>query len=133
MTARVFACALAAAGMLTEGELSASDRVGIYSLVDKVVVEPDAEGPAAVQIWGAFVVALPDQPKGARRYEYQPVRRGSLYFVAPPRGEELARREWADLARIGGTGEIVAFGSGTMIQAGAMTARVRPASERPSS
>ena len=85
--------------------LVASDRVGIYGVVDKVVFEPDAENPERVQIWGAFAVAT-----RADRDNYQPVKSGYLYFTA---GDEkaLARAEWNDLKSVAGTRKIVAFGS----------------------
>ena len=35
----------------------ASDPVGIYALVDKVVYEPNDKAPERVQIWGAFSLA----------------------------------------------------------------------------
>lgn len=131
MKTRLFACALAGLAILAAGTLSASDRIGVYALIDKVVVEPNSEAPEWVQIWGTFAVAVREQPGGAQRFEYEPPRRGYLYFTVPREGSELARREWADLANVAGSGQVVAFGSRLMIQAGSLKVRVRSASEKP--
>src|ERR1044072_3600220 len=39
------------------GRALASDPVGIYALVDKVVFEPNETSPERIQIWGAFAIA----------------------------------------------------------------------------
>src|ERR1041384_8220245 len=39
------------------GEALASDPIGIYALVDKVVFEPSAANPERIQVWGAFAIA----------------------------------------------------------------------------
>ena len=85
--------------------LVASDRIGIYGIVDKVVFEPSAENPERAQVWGAFAVATRKD-----RDNYEPVKKGYLYFTA---GEDraLARTEWNDLKSAAGTSRIVAFGS----------------------
>lgn len=98
----------------------ASDRVGIYGIVDKVVFEPSAENPERVQIWGAFAVATRND-----RDLYDPVQRGYLYFAAP-NDTPLARTEWKDLNALAGTKRIVAFGSRF-----GQSVRVRTANERP--
>ena len=84
----------------------ASDPVGVYALVDKVIFEPNEQAPERVQIWGTFILA---KPQYGSEYE-QPVR-GYLYFSAPAGKEDLSKREWADLKSIAGTGQCVAFGS----------------------
>jgi hypothetical protein len=85
--------------------LRASDRVAVYAKVDRVILEPTADAPATVQVWGVFSIAQAGNPN-----DYQPAARGYLYYTLPSRGD-LARREWADLKSIEGTGDIVAFGS----------------------
>lgn len=83
--------------------VDASDRVGIYAVVDNVVFEPAAGTPERVQIWGAFAVAKPDD-----RDLYQPVQRGYLYFTAAE-SKHLAHAEWNDLRSLAGTRRIAAF------------------------
>ena len=83
----------------------ASDRVAVYAKVDKVILEPSTSEPATIQVWGVFSVAQTGNPN-----DYQPAARGYLYYRLPSRAD-LARREWADLQGVAGTGDIVAFGS----------------------
>jgi hypothetical protein len=99
---------LAVALAVTAGAVAtfASDRVAVYAKIDRVVLEPNAEAPATVQIWGVFSIAQRGNPN-----DYQPAARGYLYYTLPSRSPELARREWNDLKSVAGTGQIVAFGS----------------------
>jgi hypothetical protein len=83
----------------------ASDRVAVYGKVDRVVLEPNADAPTAIQVWGVFSIA-----QARDRNDYQPAARGYLYYALPAKAD-LARREWADLKGVAGTGTIVAFGS----------------------
>ena len=109
----------------------ASDWTGAYARIDKVVLEPNAETPETVQIWGVFSVTDPKEPGG-----YQPVARGYMYFKLDhnPESNRLGRdpeqavTEWNDLKRLAGTGQIVTFGSRT-----ATPPRVRKADEKPDS
>ena len=114
----------------------ASGPIGVYALIDKVVLEPNDTGPDRVQIWGAFVIA--DRQRATPVF---PAHRGYLYFGLPgdlpndrvPRSE-VTRREWNDLKAVAGTGQMVGFGStwvGTGSGAPAEPYRVRPASESP--
>jgi hypothetical protein len=100
-------CAAAlAAVVLGAAGLRASDRMSVYAKVDKVILEPSAEAPTAVQIWGVFSIAQRGNPN-----DYQPAARGYLYYTLPSRSPELARREWNDLKSVAGSGQVVAFGS----------------------
>jgi len=101
---------------------SASDLTAVYARIDKVVLEPGAESPQAIQVWGVFSLAKPDD-----RNDYLPPARGYLYFTLPG-GVEAAtvRAEWADLQQVAGTGQIVSFGSRYQPKA-----RLRAADERP--
>ena len=57
----------------------ASDPVGIYAVVDKVVLEPST-GPADhIQVWGVFALA---QPGGGD--VYAPPQRGYMSFTLAP-------------------------------------------------
>jgi hypothetical protein len=83
----------------------ASDPIGIYALVDRVVMEPSEGMPERVQIYGVFTMA----DRQTRSYT-EPVR-GYMYFGLPGDQQEQARTEWADLKRVAGSGEIVGFGN----------------------
>jgi hypothetical protein len=103
---RIRAIAQLAAAVLLGTPLAASGPVGIYGIVEKVVFEPDEAGAERVQVWGAFAYAEPGDVYGV-----SDVVRGYLYFTVPPTGDVAnVRREWADLASIAGTGQVVAFG-----------------------
>jgi len=90
---------------LGAGGAQASDPVGIYALVDKVVLEPNTTNPERIQIWGAFAVA-----EGSG-YTYKSAERGYLYYKSNPENPTACRNEWNDLKSVAGTGQIVAFGS----------------------
>jgi hypothetical protein len=99
--------ALAVALALVSGAmvLNASDRIGVYALVDKVVFEPSADNPERIQIWGAFSIATRND-----RDNYEPVQRGYLYLTAAS-DRRLTRAEWNDLKAVAGTRSIVGFSS----------------------
>ena len=98
----------------------ASDPTAVYARVDKVVLEPNANSPETIQVWGVFSLA-----KSNDRNAYLPPARGYLYFKLAHYQQETARKEWADLKEVAGTGQIVAFGSRDD------PARLRKADERP--
>jgi hypothetical protein len=104
--------------------LSASDPVGIYAIVEKVIFEPSEAAPQRVQIWGAFAFA--DTTRGGDYYAKPQV--GYLYYTLPAGNEAIARNEWADLKSVAGTGQGVAFGRRYSAHG-----RVRPDSEKPAS
>jgi hypothetical protein len=84
----------------------ASDPVGIYALIDRVVIEPSDSQPERIQIFGAFSFAV-------RNFgdQYSPPVRGYLYYLLPAEKAQAARAEWADMQKVAGTGQIIAFGS----------------------
>src|SRR5215212_10030896 len=90
---------------LTSG-LWASDPVGVYALIDKVVFEPSEGKPQRAQIWGAF--ALAEAKFGD---EYLAPIRGYLYYTLPGEKDEVVQAEWADMKKVAGTGQVIAFGS----------------------
>ncbi len=98
----------------------ASDWTGVYARVDKVVFEPNAEAPERIQIWGAFALATKDD-----RNNYDPARRGYLYYSLKPGREAVCRNEWADIKAVAGTGQIIAFGGRNQ------PARLRKAADKP--
>src|SRR5688572_26933929 len=103
----LFGVALLSAAMLGIGSSTAiaSDPVGVYSFVDKVVLEPSDGQPERIQIWGGFAVAE------GYGYTYAPAKRGYMYFTVKPGEEETCRKEWSDLKGLAGSDEFIAFGS----------------------
>jgi hypothetical protein len=83
-----------------------SDYVGVYALIDKVVLEPNEAAPERVQLWGAFAVA-----SARDRNSYDSPQRGYYYYSIAPGKEEACRREWADLKTTAGAGQVIGFGS----------------------
>ena len=115
-----FAAALAAIA-LSLGTSYASDWVAVYALVDKVILEPDADKPEQIQIWGVFATAKPND-----RNLYDAPRRGYLYFKLPQEKQDLARNEWSDFKGIAGKRKVVGFGNRYT-----MKLTVRKADEKP--
>jgi hypothetical protein len=106
---------------LTAVTLRASDFVGVYAVVEKVVLEPSDTAPQRVQIWGAF--ALSDGQRGSN---YGPVQRGYLYYSCPAGQETICRKEWDDLKSVAGKDTGVGWG-----QRYKETGRVRKADDKP--
>lgn len=85
---------------------SASDPMGVYCILDKVVLEP-AERPDTAQLWGVCAVA------NTNDWYFQPAARGYFHYAIPAgaaSNAQVVRNEWADLKSVAGTGEAVAFG-----------------------
>jgi hypothetical protein len=101
--------------------LRASDPMGLYAVVQKVVLEPSEAEPLRIQIWGAFAIS-----DGKRGDGYGSPQTGYLYYSCPQGAERTCRNEWADLKSVAGTGTGVGFG-GRYLEAG----RVRKATEKP--
>ena len=95
-------------GILISVPAEGSDPIGIYALVEKVVLEPNAENPERIQVWGAFALAEGHQTFGD--YYHPPVR-GYLYFRIPEGKKEQGRQEWSDLKSVAGTGQCIGFAS----------------------
>ncbi|HEU4390830.1 MAG TPA: hypothetical protein VFV34_23700 [Blastocatellia bacterium] len=92
------------ASVFTPGT-DASDWIGVYARIDKVVLEPSSGAPDRIQIWGAFTLASKTD-----RNSYQPAERGYLYFSLAPGKEDVCRKEWADLKAVAGTDQVIGFG-----------------------
>lgn len=110
------AVAIGAASVLVD----ASDRIGVYGVIDKVVFEPNAESPERVQVWGTFAIATRND-----RDHYDPVANGYLYFKLSDNAR-LARAEWRDLKALADTRKIAAFSSRF-----GQSVRLRAANETP--
>lgn len=87
------------------GSVQASDPIGVYAVVDKVVLEPNDKNPERIQVWGAFCFAE------GRGDDYGAAKRGYLYYKIDPAKPDVARKEWNDLKDLAGTKQVVAFGS----------------------
>src|SRR5688572_26034042 len=99
--------AISSAAVLCLGSSAAkaSDPVGVYAYVDRVVLEPSDGQPERIQIWGGFAVAE------GRGDTYAPAKRGYMYYTVKPGEEEICRKEWNDLKTIAGSEQFVAFGT----------------------
>jgi hypothetical protein len=114
--------------------VGASDPVGIYCVVKKVVFEPNDTEPARVQIWGAFSMSrTPLAVEGGGGAGYTDVMTGYLYYfvradtnAAVIQHNKIVTNEWMDLKTVAGTNEVVGF-AGRRRPLG----RVRPAGEAP--
>ncbi len=84
----------------------ASDPIGAYALIDKVVLEPNEQAPTRIQVWGAFTFA-----KETNNDTYAEPVRGYLYYHAVKDKEEVCRKEWTDMKKIAGTGTVIGMGS----------------------
>jgi|SRR5579864_891132 len=121
MKPTVFLGVVLASALTLVSPLRASDPVGVYCLVEKVVLEPNDANPTAVEIWGAFSFAVP--PSGGRYVKpeggfgnaatgdvYAAVQRGYLYYRCDERQQTVCRNEWVDLKSVAGKHEVIGFG-----------------------
>jgi len=108
----------------TAATLSASDPVGIYAVIDKIIFEPSDAAPQRVQIWGVF--SLADTTRGGSVYTKP--QQGYLYYSVATGREHIALKEWADLKLVAGKGTAIGFGARY-----SMLGKVRPYSEKPGS
>ncbi|HEY6388650.1 MAG TPA: hypothetical protein VIX91_23475 [Candidatus Acidoferrum sp.] len=90
--------------LLVPISLAKNGNIGIYGIVDKVVFEPDENAPERIQIWGLFVVPVPISSG-----MYRNPQRGILYFSLPPDRKKIAIKEWTELKRRAGSGQILGF------------------------
>lgn len=74
-------------------------------MLDHVVLDPDDEAPARIQMWGAFAAADARASSG-----YAHVSRGYMYYTCPPGRSAACRGEWTDLLWISGTGKAIGYG-----------------------
>ena len=100
----------------------ASNPVGVYAVVEKVVFEPAEGAPQRVQVWGAFAVA-----DTRNNDDYTSPQKGYLYYSCPSNQDRTCANEWADLKSVAGKEAGVGFG-GRFVAAG----RIRKAAEPPS-
>jgi hypothetical protein len=108
---------------LSGAGLRASDPIGVFALVDKVTLEPDATAPERIQIWGSFSLA---DDKDPARDAYKSPQKGYLYYKLPDEKADAARKEWKDLAAIAGTGQVIGFGSRFATKGTVRSAEIKP-------
>jgi hypothetical protein len=100
----------------------ASDPVGVYAVVDKVVLEPAESTPERIQIWGTFSLAK----QGAMNDQYEAPQKGYLFYKINPDKRGVCEKEWADLKSVAGNGQCVGFGSRHV-----PTGHIRKSDEKP--
>ena len=98
-----------------------SDPMGVYCLVDKVILEP-AETPDRAQVWGVCAVANDND------WFFKAPAAGYFYYTVPATRADAARAEWKDLKSVAGTKEVVGYGRRYR-----SVGRFRPATEQPTS
>jgi hypothetical protein len=98
-----------------------SDPVGVYAVIDRVVVEGDTANPRAIQLWGSFAIS-----NGKSGDNYLPAQAGYLYYTLNPTNQRATMAEWRDLRTVAGAKTLIGFG-GRYEKNG----RVRAVSERP--
>jgi hypothetical protein len=91
---------------LAATSVRASDPIGVFAKIDKVVFEPNDSAPERIQLFGAFCIADTKD-----RDSYLPPQKGYLYCKLPGEKSEVARKEWNDLKSAAGAGEVIGFGS----------------------
>jgi hypothetical protein len=118
-------CCIAAVACWAAGSarLSASDPIGVYAVIEKVVFEPAQGQPDRIQIWGVFATA-----ETRNNDDYGAPQKGYLYYSCAPEQIVTCRNEWSDLKSIAGKGVGVGFG-GRRIANG----HVRSATDKPES
>ena len=119
----VFVAAVACAAAAATVRLAASDMIGVYGIVEKVVLEPAQGAPERVQIWGAFATA-----DTKNNDDYTAPQKGYLYYACPAAQLATCRNEWADLQAMAGKGTGVGFGARHIANG-----RVRSATDKPES
>jgi hypothetical protein len=117
---------LAAAVVVTALPTSMSDPVGVYAIVDRVVLSPaTASAPMTIQIWGTF--ATSDQKPGDH---YHAPAKGYLYYKVNPSDESATRNEWNDIQTMAGKKTMIGFGMKWQREPNSM-GRVRCATQAP--
>lgn len=122
---------LAAVGaLLMVAGVKASDPVGVYAMVERVVFEPSESAPKNVQVWGAFTPSVePPRPTYKPEQAYGEVQKGYMYFTCAADKLSMCAAEWSDLKSVAGKSEVVGFST----RWARSKARVRLASEAPAS
>jgi hypothetical protein len=105
MTRSVRLSLCAAVALVAGAFVPLSDPIGVYAIIDKVVLAPDTLNPTTIEIHGKFALS-----QGGAGDHYDKALAGFLYFRTDPTNERATRAEWADLRRAAGTKQIIGFG-----------------------
>ena len=101
-----------AAALFVVATVNASDPIGVYALVERVVFEPSEAAPKNVQIWGVFTPSVePPRPTYKPEQAYGEVQKGYMYFTCAADKAAMCAAEWSDLKSVAGKGEVVGFGT----------------------
>jgi hypothetical protein len=110
--------------------LSASGPIGVYAIVERVILEPNDAKPERIQIWGAFSI-------GSRNGgQYSAPRRGYLYYkldTQSSHSRQASLAAWADLRQVAGSDEVVGFGGGFYGMDRDVNGTIRKVSDKPRS
>ena len=98
------ACMLAALSVSTRASVDFSDRMGVYCIVDKVVLEPEGSAAERAQIHGTCAQA------DMESWYFEAPAKGYYYYAAPKNQEAAAVAEWTDIKSTAGTGTAIGFG-----------------------
>jgi len=92
----------------TAVDLFADGPVGVYSMVQKVVFEPNEQAATRIQVWGVFVWV--DGGLKSPGPINIPLK-GYLYFKLPSGATEAAatKKQWDEIKAFAGTPQIIAF------------------------
>jgi len=119
-----------AAALCTVSIVKASDPVGVYAIVERVVFEPSESAPKTVQVFGAFTAAVQPETRTYKPEEaYGPIGHGYLFYTCTPAQAATCAAEWSDLKSVAGKNEVVGFGT----RWGKAKPRLRLVSDAPSS
>lgn len=77
--------------------------VGIYAVIDKVILEPEGNSPERIRIFGTFIIPIA-RSSGLHQHPQQ----GYLYYQIPS-GREDVVKEWLELKKFAGTGKGIGF------------------------
>lgn len=98
-------CAALTSLALGAGTAHASDPVGVYANVGKVVLEPSEAAPERIRICGAFSLAIP--MSGGK---YSSPQSGYFYYKCNANELAACRMAWNDIKKAAGAGGCIGFG-----------------------
>ena len=101
---KTIAAVVLAVAAFSAGPPPPSDPVGLYAIIDRVVLLPDAQAPIEAEIHGAFCIA-----RGAGDYYTAPARGYVLFRAGSKPGEEV--QQWRELQGLAGTRKVVGLSS----------------------
>ena len=107
----------------------------VYVVVDKVVLEPNADAPERIRIEGCFVRQTEERLREMREKgipwesTYGKPVEGYVYMSIEPGKEKECRAEWAKWQKAAGTGKTVAVGA-CVVGGSLLTVKIRKPDEK---